>query len=152
MLVDAAGDSDGVRITTEMGNVFKYCPPLTGERWIEVNLSTQSLIAWQGKVKINSTLISSGKDGFWTPTGTFYINARYRYKDMAGCEGGECWYVPDVQYAQYFTYEGHAIHVATWHNLFGIKRLSHGCINVPLSFAAWLWNWSTYGTRIWIHY
>jgi lipoprotein-anchoring transpeptidase ErfK/SrfK len=151
-VVDAAGDNDGVRLTTNVGEVYKWCKPLTGERYLEVNLSTQTIIAWHGSVRINSSLISSGKDGFWTPAGTFYINARYRYKDMAGCEGGECWYVPDVQYAQYFTDEGHAIHAATWHNDFGIPRRSHGCINVPLGFAAWLWDWSTYDTRVWIHY
>jgi len=151
-LVDAAGDNDGVRITTNIGQVFKWCKPLTGERFLEVNLSSQIIVAWQGNVYINSSYISSGKDGFETPTGTFYINSRYRYKDMAGCEAGECWYVPDVQFAQYFTYEGHALHAATWHNDFGIARRSHGCINLPLWFAAWLWDWSDIGTRVYIHY
>ena len=152
MLVDSAGDRDGVRITTSVGDVNKYCKPLTGERWIDVNLSSQVLTAYQGNVWISSSYISSGKDGFETPTGTFSINSRYRYKDMAGCEGGECWYVPAVQYAQYFTYVGHAIHAATWHNDFGTIRHSHGCINLPLGYAAWLWDWSTYGTRVNIHY
>jgi lipoprotein-anchoring transpeptidase ErfK/SrfK len=151
-LTDALGSDDGVRVTTSVGDVIKMCPPLTGERWIEVNLSSQTLIAWQGSVRIKSSLISSGKDGFETPTGTFYINAKYRYKDMAACENGECWYEPDVQYAMYFTYEGHAIHAVTWHNDFGIARRSHGCVGAPLGFAGWLYYWADYGTRIWIHY
>lgn len=151
-LVDALGSDDGVRVTTTVGEVVKMCAPLTGERWIEVNLSTQTMIAWQGNIKIKSTLVSTGKDGFETPTGTFYINAKYRYKDMAGCENGECWYVPNVQYAMYFTYVGHAIHAVTWHNDFGIARRSHGCVGTPLAFAGWLYYWADYGTRIWIHY
>jgi lipoprotein-anchoring transpeptidase ErfK/SrfK len=70
---------------------------------------------------------------------------------MAGCIQGECYYVPDVPWTQYFTNYGHALHGAYWHNDFGSTR-SHGCVNLPLWFAEWLWNWATYGTRIWIHY
>ena len=33
-----------------------------------------------------------------------------------------------------------------------IVRRSHGCVNLPLGFAGWLYYWADYGTRIWIHY
>jgi len=154
IFTNAAYEKDGVRINTDVGKLYKACPakPIPPEKWIEVNLSTQFLRAWYGNTVVNSTYVSTGKDGFWTPTGTFRIVIRYYSQTMSGCLQGECYNVPNVPYVQYFTYEGHALHGAYWHNQFGIARLSHGCVNLPVPFAAWLWTWATYGTRVWIHY
>jgi lipoprotein-anchoring transpeptidase ErfK/SrfK len=153
IFTNSAYDKEGVRISTSVGKVYKACPPapVPPERWIEVNLSAQYLTAWVGNTKVNGTLVSTGKPGFETPTGTYYVLYRYRYDTMAGCIQGECYYVPDVPWTQYFTNYGHALHGAYWHNDFGSTR-SHGCVNLPLWFAEWLWNWATYGTRLWIHY
>lgn len=153
IFTNAAYEKDGIRISTDVGKLFKACPakPVPLERWIEVNLSTQYLIAWYGNTRVNETYVSTGKPGFDTPTGTYYVLTRYRYDTMAGCIQGECYYVPDVPWVQYFTNVGHALHGTYWHNDFGSVR-SHGCVNLPLWFAEWLWNWATYGTRLWIHY
>lgn len=153
IFTNTAFEKDGVKIATDVGTASKACPPkpVPPERWVEVNLSAQYLTAWEGNTKVNGTLVSTGKPGFETPTGTFYVLYRYRYDTMAGCIQGECYYVPDVPWTQYFTNYGHALHGAYWHNDFGTTR-SHGCVNLPLWFAEWLWYWATYGTRIWIHY
>ena len=154
IFTNAAYERDGIRISTSIGKLSKACAPKplpTGERWIEVNLSTQYLIAWVGNTRVNETYVSTGKPGFETPTGTFRILTRYWTQTMSGCIQGECYYVPDVPKVQYFTNFGHALHGAYWHNDFGRTR-SHGCVNLPLAFADWLWYWATYGTRIWIHY
>lgn len=148
---DDAGDVEGARVTVSTGKTFTtYCPP--GEKWIEVNLSGQYLIAWQGYRQIGWSYVSTGKDGFETPTGTFYINSKPGTIDMAGCAGDECWYVPAVPASMAFTYEGHYIHGAYWHNLFGQARLSHGCVNLPVDFAWWLYYWTPMWTRVVIHY
>jgi lipoprotein-anchoring transpeptidase ErfK/SrfK len=147
----SAGTAEGVKITVSTGRTFtKTCPP--AEKWIEINLSSQILYAWQGKTLIASSYISSGKDGHWTPTGTFYINSKPGTIDMSGCSGGECWYVPDVPASMAFTYEGHYIHGAYWHNLFGQARLSHGCVNLPVDFAWWIFDWTPMWTKVVIHY
>jgi hypothetical protein len=153
IFTNAAYEKDGVRISTDVGKLYKACPakPVPPERWIEVNLSAQYLTAWVGNTKVNGTYVSTGKPGFETPTGTFRILYRYWTQTMAGCIQGECYYVPDVPWVQYFTNYGHALHGAYWHNDFGTTR-SHGCVNLPLPFAEWLWYWATYGTRVWIHY
>jgi lipoprotein-anchoring transpeptidase ErfK/SrfK len=45
-----------------------------------------------------------------------------------------------------------ALHGAYWHNLFGSGvRLSHGCINLPLDSAAWLYKWAPVGTTVVVH-
>ena len=70
---------------------------------------------------------------------------------MYGCIQGECYYVPDVPWVMYFTDWGHALHGTYWHSNFG-HVMSHGCVNLPLDFAEWLYNWTPYGTPVVVHY
>ena len=70
---------------------------------------------------------------------------------MTGTLGGEYYYVHDVPSVMYFTNRGHAIHGAYWHNNFGY-RMSHGCINLPVNFASWLYSVTPMGARVRIHY
>lgn len=122
-----------------------------GEHWIEVNLSTQYLIAWEGDVSVNETYVSTGRPGFETPTGTFFINSKLESTDMEGVINGEYYNVPSVPWVMYFTDVGHALHGTYWHNNFG-ETMSHGCVNLPMDFAEWLYNWAAIGTRVEIHY
>jgi hypothetical protein len=121
------------------------------ERWIDVSLTDEYLKAYQGDVVIMETYISSGKPGFETPPGTFYINSKLPVQDMEGVLGGEYYDVPQVPDVMYFTNVGHAIHGAYWHNNFG-NPMSHGCINVPPDLAHFLYEWASVGTRVEIHY
>jgi lipoprotein-anchoring transpeptidase ErfK/SrfK len=125
--------------------------PANGERWIEINLSSQYLIAWQGDVPVIETYISSGRSGFDTPTGTFHVVVKMASDDMEGVLGGEYYNVPAVPDVMYFTDVGHAIHGTYWHNNFGAP-MSHGCINVPMGTSAWLYDWTPMGARVVIHY
>lgn len=146
-----AGVVEGVTIKISTTKMFsKSCPP--GPKWIEVNLSTQRLNAWEGHKLIMTSLVSTGKDGFNTPTGWFTVDAKYTSKTMAACLGGECWSVPNVPWAMRITDGGVYIHGAYWHNLFGIARLSHGCINLPVWFAENLYWWAPMGTTVKVHY
>jgi hypothetical protein len=122
-----------------------------GERWIEVNLTTQYLIAWEGDVSIYETYVSTGRAGFDTPPGTYHILVKLESQTMEGVLGGEYYNVPDVPWVQYFTNYGHAIHGTYWHNNFGYV-MSHGCVNLPMDFAAWLYTWTSIGTRVEIHF
>jgi hypothetical protein len=133
----------GVRVGAEA--------PANGERWIEINLTQQYMIAWQGDVAVMETYVSTGRPEFATPPGTFYINAKYPSQTMSGVLGGEYYNVPDVPDVMYFTDRGHAIHGAYWHNNFG-SVMSHGCVNVPLGTSTWLYEWAPPGTRVEIHY
>jgi hypothetical protein len=135
-----------------------FVPPPTlqpgggdGEHWIEVNLSEQYLTAWEGDVAVNSTYVSTGRPGFDTPTGTFYISVKMESDDMEGVLGGEYYNVPAVPWVMYFTDVGHALHGTYWHSNFGYT-MSHGCVNLPMDFAEWLYYWADYGTRVEIHY
>jgi len=64
---------------------------------------------------------------------------------------GETWIVPDVPNVMYIK-GGVALHGAYWHNKFGTGvRLSHGCVNLSLRDAAWLYDWAPVGTRVVVH-
>lgn len=119
--------------------------------WIDVNLSSQYLIVYSGSTDIAETYVSTGRPGFDTPTGTFYINTKLESQTMEGVLGGEYYNVPDVPWVMYFTDEGHALHGTYWHNNFG-ETMSHGCVNLPMDFAEWLYGIADVGTPVIIHY
>jgi uncharacterized protein YraI len=151
-LTDSAGTAEGVTIETSIGSVQRSCPAMSsGEKWVEVNLSTQYMTVWQGSTRVTGTYVSTGRPGYDTPTGTFRTWLRYLSQNMSGCILGECYYVPNVPHVQYFTYQGHAFHGAYWHNNFGTV-MSHGCVNLPLPFAEWFYYWFPNGSRVVIHY
>jgi len=114
-------------------------------RWIEVNLSKQRLIAWEGNKRVYSSLISSGKRTTPTRTGTFNIQSKHRVTRMQGRD----YNVPDVPYAMYYS-GGYALHGAYWNNNFG-TRASHGCVNLPVQSARQLFKWASVGTKVVVH-
>lgn len=122
-------------------------PPVgNGVRWIEVNLSEQRLYAWEGDVLLNSFLVSTGTWAHPTVTGTFKIWNKTAIQAMSG----PGYYLPNVPWVMYF-YEDYGIHGTYWHNNFGTP-MSHGCVNMTIPDAEWLYNWASYGTVVKVHY
>lgn len=118
----------------------------SGRRWIEIDLSGQRLIAWEGGNSVYAVYVSTGAYATPTPTGVFEIYVKY---DSARMQGAN-YDVPDVPYTMY--YDGnYAIHGAYWHNSFGTP-VSHGCTNVAVDHAAWLYSWASVGTPVVVHY
>jgi lipoprotein-anchoring transpeptidase ErfK/SrfK len=115
-------------------------------------LSTQWLYAYEGDVQVLNAPVSTGRDGFNTPVGTFSVYAKYPSQTMSGNLGGEYYHVPNVPHVMYI-YGGVALHGTYWHNQFGTGvRMSHGCINLPQDSAAWLYNWTPMGTPVHVRY
>jgi lipoprotein-anchoring transpeptidase ErfK/SrfK len=117
----------------------------SGQRWIEIDLSRQRLVAWEGNISVYAVTISSGKSSTPTRTGTFTIQTKHRIARMTGDD----YDVPDVPYTMYYD-GGMAIHGAYWHNLFG-NPVTHGCTNVAVNHAKWLFNWASVGTPVVVH-
>jgi hypothetical protein len=118
----------------------------TSEHWIEINLSTQRLIAWEGDRSVYAVIVSTGQAATPTPTGVFSIYTTYDVTRMQGAD----YDVPDVPYAMF--YDGnYAIHGAYWHNNFGVP-VSHGCTNVAVNHAGWLYDWAYIGSPVVVHY
>jgi lipoprotein-anchoring transpeptidase ErfK/SrfK len=118
----------------------------TTERWIDVNLSSQSLVAYEGDTPVYWVTVSTGLPGTPTVTGQYRIYVKYPAQTMSG----PGYYLPDVPYVMYF-YQGYGIHGTYWHNNFG-HPMSHGCVNTPTPDAAWLYNWADVGTLVNVHY
>jgi hypothetical protein len=119
------------------------------EKWIEVNLSGQYLIAYEGDRPVYATLISTGRAhhpddptaNFLTPTGLFRIRAKHLAATMDGDTAADGPYsIDDVPWVMYFQL-AYALHGAFWHNAFGYPR-SHGCVNLAPLDAQWVFNWS----------
>ncbi|MCO5187521.1 MAG: L,D-transpeptidase family protein [Anaerolineae bacterium] len=119
-------------------------------RWVDVDLTNQTLIAYENNIPVFSTYISSGMYQYPTVTGQFRIYYRLPEQDMNGYLLGYDYYVEDVPYVQYF-YEDYALHGAYWHNNFGIP-MSHGCVNLSPIDAQWLYNFTDVGTLVNVHY
>lgn len=121
-------------------------------RHIDVDLSNQWLTAYEGDTPVFRAPIATGKDGFNTPTGTYAIYLQYPKQTMTGSGGGETWYVPDVPWVQYVV-GGVALHGTYWHDQWGTGvRMSHGCINLNIDDAQWLYEWAGVGVEVNIHY
>lgn len=117
------------------------------ERWVDVDLSDQILVAYEGTKPVFTTLVSTGKKGseeepFETPTGRWRIYSKQLTSNMDGTTASDGNYaIQDVPWVMYF--EGsYALHGAFWHRSFGSPR-SHGCVNLGPSDARWLYFWTT---------
>ncbi|HEU0114514.1 MAG TPA: L,D-transpeptidase [Thermomicrobiales bacterium] len=119
------------------------------QKAILVSLSRQTMWVYKGEDVVLTSLVSTGRAGFETPTGTFQILSKLPSQTMEGVIGGEYYNVPNVPNVMYFTNEGHALHGTYWHNNFGTP-MSHGCVNLPMDVAAWLYNWAPIGTPVYI--
>ncbi len=121
-----------------------------GERWIEVNLSSQTLTAWEGETPVLNTLVVTGAPSTPTVTGEFRVYWKLETQTMAGAgPDGIEYEQPDVPDVMYF-FQDWAIHGAYWRSSFGYSG-SHGCVNVPVQQAAWLYSWASVGTRVVVH-
>lgn len=117
----------------------------SGQHWIEIDLSEQHLFAWSGKNLTFTAVISSGKAKTPTYPGVYSIQRKYPQDRMYGID----YDIPDVPNVLYFD-RGYALHGAYWHNSFGTP-VSHGCINLPVDNAQWLFDWTEIGTPVVIH-
>jgi lipoprotein-anchoring transpeptidase ErfK/SrfK len=123
-----------------------------GAKSIVVNLSDQWMYAYDGDQQVYDAPISTGRDGMRTPTGTFSIYAKLKVQTMDGVTDGKKWVVPNVPNVMYINGDV-ALHGTYWHNRFGTgARLSHGCINLPLGAASWLYTWAPAGTTVRVTY
>lgn len=117
------------------------------EKWIEVDLSEQKLIAWEGNKVFLQTPISSGLPWWPTPTGEFRIWIKLRYTKMEGGQGKYYYNLPNVPFTMFFEndkvpgWKGYGLHGTYWHNDFGTPR-SHGCVNLPTPAAEKLFYWT----------
>ncbi len=129
---------------------------------IDVDLSTQELVAEAGGQVVLSTPITSGMPGLRTPTGCFSIYRKLTNTVFTSPwpPGSQYYYSPmPVAYAMEFLGGGFFLHTDPNEpdSAFGPGSengpdASHGCVHVPLDVMTQLFPWTPYGTVVHIHY
>jgi hypothetical protein len=106
-------------------------------RWVAVDLYEQTLIAYEDEMPVFATLISSGLPTHETNQGLFNVWASMPSDGMSGAAGAPSAYaLQSVPWVMYFD-GGISLHGTYWHDLFGYRQ-SHGCVNLSISDAKWL--------------
>lgn len=116
---------------------------------IIVDLSEETLYAYDGDELFMQELVSTGRELSPTPQGTFIVFQMMPSRYMQGPLPGQTdeYDLPGVPWNLYFTAQGAVIHGAYWHDKFG-QPWSHGCVNLPLEKAKELYLWADIGTRV----
>ena len=125
--------------------VAKYAlterPEGVSGRWMAVDLFEQTLIAYEDDAPVFATVVSSGLRDWATREGIFEIWARLRNDAMSGAAGApDAYALQHVPWVQYFD-RGISLHGTYWHDSFGYRH-SHGCVNLTISDARWLFEWT----------
>lgn len=103
------------------------------ERWLDVSVDEQVLVAYEGSRPVFATLVSTGRESraHATPLGTFRVWVKLAFSDMDNLQRDDVernYAIESVPWVQYF--EGaNGLHAAFWHDDFGQRR-SHGCVNL----------------------
>ncbi len=145
-LGNADSDGDGINDGTEAYAGFN---PLKGNsdrslsRHVEVDLTTQQLSYFLGDVKLGSFGVSTGVLAHKTPTGEFailrkvpsihYVGANYDY--------------PNTKWNLEFK-RSYYLHGAYWHKQFGIRPMSHGCVNIAYKDVQGLYGFLDVGDKV----
>ena len=126
---------------------------------IVISLSRQVLTAYQDGSAVLTTLVATGRPALPTPPGVYHIFRRYSPYLMVSPwgYGSPWWYPPSwTTFAMEFIGGGYFIHDAPWRSWYGpganLYNGTHGCVNVPYSPMATLWNWAPIGTTVVVQY
>lgn len=106
------------------------------EKWVDVDLSSKTLLLFEGDKPVYAALMSPGKHSrnkkkdHSTPTGAWRVREKHIAVTMDGdgASGDLPYSIDDVPYVAYFS-GSYALHGAFWHSNFG-REMSHGCVNL----------------------
>ncbi len=128
--------------------------PHAGEKWIDVNLSAHTVTAYEGAdVVFGPVAMVNGAPATPTVEGTYHVYLKYQKQTMEGENAdGSDYRTEDVPWISYFT-GGYALHGAYWRNSFGFAGPggSHGCVNMAVADAKWIFDWDEVGTTVVSH-
>jgi hypothetical protein len=166
--VDQGGmpaDDENLFLTVPNPYPTEWDPAAPGAKHLYVNLNQQRIDAYEGEHVVLSAPVSTGLWPNKTEYGNFRVRNKKQFEDMRGAtdaNGKVLWVVgdggnppagsipygvSDVPNVLYINLQAEALHGAYWHNEFGQTR-SHGCINLPLDVAKYLYDWAPLGTPV----
>jgi lipoprotein-anchoring transpeptidase ErfK/SrfK len=129
---------------------------------IDFDLTTQSAVFFNDGCVAGSSLITSGRAGLRTPTGTYRIYRKVSPITLISPwpKSSPYYYSPEkADFAMEFRGGGFFIHDAPWEptSVFGPGSengvdASHGCVHIPMPTMQWLYAWTPIGATVIIHY
>jgi hypothetical protein len=112
----------------------------TNERWIDIDLGEQVVVAYVRDQPVFATLTSSGRPPNRTPRGNYPVWGRASAVTMKSqAYDDKPYYVNRVPWVIFFQAHN-ALHAAYWHDRFGTVK-SHGCANLAPKDARYLFEW-----------
>ncbi|MEX2227222.1 MAG: L,D-transpeptidase family protein [Dehalococcoidia bacterium] len=142
------------------GQASPLSDPQGAEKWIDVNVTTQTASAMIGDAAIYTAPVSSGSPQFPSPLGSHAVepDGRIAVERMTSAQAGynpaQARYdVERVLFTQYYDQQGDALHLNYWRpqSVFGSTATSHGCVGLQLHDAQYFWLFAEAGTRVEIH-
>lgn len=134
------GDMDR-RATARIGRKFT----------IEVDNATKQMQVFEDDELVKTMPVSLGKPSTPSSSGTMVIMSKERetvfdtYDELGPEEG----YRIDIEYAMRLTWGGEFIHAAPWSVADqGVRNVSHGCVNISMENAAWLFERARIGDPV----
>jgi lipoprotein-anchoring transpeptidase ErfK/SrfK len=130
---------------------------------IIVSISQRHLWACQaGTVAYDSSVVTGMENlaADLTPTGTYHIYSKQTNVTLRGSDSTGSWDDPVYYWMPFLhnQYGSYGFHDATWRadSDFGnispySNNASHGCVELPLATAKWLYDWADVGTTVTIN-
>lgn len=115
-------------------------------REIEVDRTHQRLYFVVNSVRLFDFPVSTGNPWTPTPSGSFEIDRMIPNKRYIG----EDYNIPNVKWNMRFK-PLYYIHAAYWHTSFGVRTMSHGCVNMKEEDAEQLYEYVTPGMMVKIY-
>lgn len=131
------GDEVGVEPIAPIPDILKG-------KEIVVVIHTQRTYAFEDGALLKTFIVSTGVAAHPTKIGKFRIMIKLDFDDMTD---RSTYYLPKVPWVMYFGnddvswHEGYSLHGTYWHHNFGVP-MSHGCVNLSIPDAEWIYNWS----------
>lgn len=149
--------------TTSTPPPASACMGNTLSQFIIVSISERHLWACTGTSQLYDSPVVTGMENLaadLTPTGTYHIYAKETNLYLKGSDSTGSW----NDYVYYWMpflsnqYGVYGFHDATWRAADAFGKISpystdasHGCVELPLATAKWLYNWAVIGTTLQIN-
>ena len=113
------------------------------------------MTAYEGATVVHGPVsIVDGAAETPTVTGTYKVYLQYESQTMRGENAdGTKYETEGVPWVTYFS-GGYEMHGAPWRSSFGWSGYggSHGCVNMPVDAAKFIYDWTDMGDTVVVHY